>query len=60
MIIGSVLTLGLFINHFMIIRNKTKTMWRIKINQIIIVMLIIVHMWRVMANIIELFKLNQS
>ena len=41
MIIGSVFTLGLFINHFMIIRNKTKTMWRIKINQIIIVMLII-------------------
>ena len=33
MLFGAVLTVGLFINHFMITRKKTRKLWRIQINQ---------------------------
>ena len=53
MIIGSVLTLGLFLNHFMIVHNKRKTMWRIKNNQILIMLLLLLRTYQVLVNIIS-------
>ena len=50
MIAGSVLTFGLFLNHFMIVRKKTKNMWRIKNNHIIILLLAL-RTYQVIANI---------
>lgn len=53
MIIGSVLTLGLFLNHFMIVHKKRKTMWRIKNNQILIMLLLLLRTYQVLVNIIS-------
>lgn len=49
--VGSVLTIGLFINHFMIISRKTKTLWRVKINQMIIILLLLLRCYQVVENI---------
>ena len=38
MLFGAVLTVGLFINHFMITRKKTRKLWRIQINQGIVLL----------------------
>ena len=43
MVVGAVLTVGLFINHFMITRKKTRTLWRIQINQGIVFFLLAVQ-----------------
>ena len=50
MVVGSVLTVGLFINHFMISRPKTKTLWRIKINHLIIILLLLLRFFQVIMN----------
>ena len=53
MIVGAVLTVGLFINHFMITRKKTRTLWRIKINQGIVFFLLLFRTWQVIENIVS-------
>ena len=52
MVVGAVLTVGLFINHFMITRRKTRTLWRIQINQGIVFFLLLFRTWQVIENII--------
>lgn len=51
-ILGAALTMVLFINHFLISREKTRTMWRIKVNQIIIMLIIILRTYQVIINIL--------
>jgi len=51
MIVGAVFTVGLFINHFMIVRKKTRTLWRIQINQGIVFFLLLFRTWQVIENI---------
>ena len=52
MIFGAVLTIALFVNHFLISREKTKTMWRIKANQIIIVLILILRVYQIILNVL--------
>lgn len=52
MIFGAVLTIALFINHFLISRDKTKTMWRIKANQIIIILLLVLRTYQIILNVL--------
>jgi hypothetical protein len=51
MVIGAVVTVGLFINHFMITRKKTRRLWRIQINQGIVVFLLLFRIFQVIENI---------
>lgn len=51
MIVGAVLMTGLFINHFMITRKKTRTLWRIEINQSIVFFLLLFRTFQVIENI---------
>ena len=51
MIVGAVLTVGLFINHFMIARKKTRKLWRIEINQEILLFLLLFRTYQVIENI---------
>ena len=51
MAVGAVLTVGLFINHFMITRKKTRTLWRIEVNQGIVFFLLLFRTWQVVENI---------
>ena len=51
MVVGAVLTTGLFINHFMITRKKTRTLWRIQINQGIVFFLLLFRTYQVIINI---------
>ena len=51
MIVGAVLTVGLFINHFMIVRKKTRTLWRIEVNQGIVFFLLLFRIYQVIENI---------
>ena len=51
MVVGAVLTVGLFINHFMITRKKTRTLWRIQINQGIVFFLLLFRTYQVIENI---------
>ena len=51
MIVGAVLTVALFINHFMIARKKTRTLWRIELNQGIVFFLLLFRTWQVIENI---------
>ena len=53
MAVGAVLTIGLFINHFMITRRKTRTLWRIQINQGIVVFLSLFRLYQVIENIVS-------
>ena len=51
MVVGAVLTVGLFINYFMITRKKTRTLWRIQINQGIVFFLLLFRTYQVIENI---------
>lgn len=51
MIVGAVLTVGLFINHFMITRKKTRKLWRIEVNQGIVFFLLLFRTYQVIENI---------
>ena len=51
MLFGAVLTVGLFINHFMITRKKTRKLWRIQINQGIVFFLLLFRLFQVIENI---------
>jgi len=51
LILGAVLMIGLFINHFMITRKKTRTLWRIQVNQGIVFFLLIFRTCQVIENI---------
>ena len=51
LILGAVLMIGLFINHFMITRKKTRTLWRIQVNQGIVFFLLIFRTYQVIENI---------
>lgn len=53
MVVGAVLTVVLFINHFMITREKTRTLWRIEINQGIVFFLLLFRTYQVTLNIIS-------
>ncbi|MBR1431842.1 hypothetical protein [Ruminococcus sp.] len=53
MIVGAVLTVGLFINHFMITRKKTRKLWRIEINQCIVLLLLLFRTYQVIENIVS-------
>jgi hypothetical protein len=50
--LGAALTMVLFINHFLISREKTRTLWRIKVNQIIIMLIIILRTYQIIINIL--------
>ena len=52
MILGAALTIALFINHFLISREKTKTTWRIKANQIIIIMILVLRTYQIILNVL--------
>ena len=52
MILGAALTITLFINHFLISREKTKTTWRIKANQIIIIMILVLRTYQIILNVL--------
>ena len=51
LIVGAVLMIGLFINHFMITRKKTRTIWRIEVNQCIVFFLLLFRTYQVIENI---------
>lgn len=51
MIVGAVLTVGLFINHFLITRKKTRKLWRIEVNQCIVFILLLFRTYQVIENI---------
>ena len=53
MAVGAVLTVGLFINHFMITMEKKRVLWRIKINQIIVIALILFRCCQVIMNVVS-------
>ena len=53
LIVGFVLTVGIFINHFMISHSKYHTPWRIKINQIMVLLLLILRCFQIILNIIS-------
>lgn len=52
MIVGFILTVGIFINHFMISHSKFHTPWRIKINQIMVLLLLILRVFQIILNIV--------
>ena len=51
MIVGAVLTVGLFINHFMITRKRSRKLWRIEVNQGIVFFLLLFRTYQVIENI---------
>ena len=51
MIVGAVLTVGLFINHFLITRKKTRKLWRIEVNHCIVFILLLFRTYQVIENI---------
>ena len=51
MIVGAVLTVSLFINHFMITRKRSRKLWRIEVNQGIVFFLLLFRTYQVIENI---------
>jgi len=51
MIVGAVLTVCLFINHFMITRKRSRKLWRIEVNQGIVFFLLLFRTYQVIENI---------
>ena len=51
MIVGAVLTVSLFINHFMITRKRSRKFWRIEVNQGIVFFLLLFRTYQVIENI---------
>ena len=51
LVCGAILTIGLFVNHFMISRDDRRTLWRIQINQILIMVLLLFRVFQILMNI---------
>lgn len=52
LIVSIILALGLFMNHFMLTSKRRRKFWRVKNNQILILLLLVLRVYQVLANIV--------
>jgi len=52
LIVGIIIAIALFVNHFMLTSKRRRKMWRVQNNQILILVLMLFRVYQVLANVI--------